>query len=626
MNSILYSLRSGAERIALAALEVNVQCATAYPGTPATAIFEALKKHSSVTTDVCWSINEKVALEEAASGAMLGLRSMCVMKHYGLNVCSDFLGAISLADYLPGGLVVIVGDDPEGHASRSEQDSRHYGKLFGIPVLEPTINTNFVLLLEQAYCLSSNYQIPVLVRVTTRILETYSQTKQFVGNNTGEKRLPIKLGHKIFSSPAPVYHHLQQQKMVQIADSYETSAMNSIQCQGNKKWLVIAMGRCAVIVDELIKSSNFDIEVDLLNLVTILPFPAQWLAALCSGYKQVIVIEEGDDIVETELHAAFTVHRVTDTRIIGKRDGGVSGQNPHGVGEIKADILRQQLLALLGKPYRISKKSVISKIKINGNLCAGCPHSASLYILKQAKQLYQNKLSVVGDVGCYTMGVGSSGYDVLDTVMCMGASISLATGMQKHYQNYGLSQRMVAVIGDSTFFHAGIPALIQAKKRNLPLVVLILDNSIAAMTGGQNTITSDDVDILSLISGLGISVEQISPFQIPLATNVLMSALAEMILKVIIMKAPCQLYGNKQVSFFYQIDSSICIGNACRCFFSCQNDFCCPALSIEPLSVYEPHSMRAKIDRGTCNGCGACQSLCSFGAISKVQARKEDEY
>lgn len=613
-------MQSGAQRYAQAIVDLNIACIRGYPGTPSTAVFEAIKRIAKPSQSIEWSINEKVALEEAAGSSVVGARSLCIMKHYGLNVCSDFLAALSLGDYLPGGLVVIVADDPGGHSSRSEQDSRNYGKIFGVPVLEPSALVSPFDVLDSAYHISEAFNLPVIIRLATRLIETWLpvSTVQIHDENNQEPVVTLQPFKKtVFSSPAPKYHNIQQEKMDKISQVFGESSLNRLHKSQEVKsdTVIVASGRAATLVQELL-SEDMSFIFDVLFLTTVFPFPlSDFYDSLIADYEKVVFVEEGDAFVESEILSAMALSysRFNNKKmpeIYGKKNKKVTGQSVPGVGELNKAVLREELSRIGSDNARGIDSITYNERKINGHLCSGCPHSSSLYIINRIKKFFSSDISVVGDVGCYTMGVGEAGYNVFDIAMCMGASISMALGIQGQYELNQEGGRAIAVIGDSTLFHAGLPALVQARSRNIPLVVLVLDNSVTAMTGGQKTVSSEVNDIASIVDGIGIHCREINPYDIPAAEAVLMDALSGFQTEVIIMKAPCALFAGKGERQVYEVNEDLCVGESCGCNFSCQKEFLCPALSISELTS------KSVIDSISCTGCGACESLCPTNAIT----------
>lgn len=605
-------LLSGAESIACAVLQLGVEYATCYPGTPATSVFTALSKVSSGEITLNWSVNEKIALEEAAGAAMLGVKSLCIMKHYGLNVCSDFLGAISLGDYLPGGLVIIVGDDPGGHSSRSEQDSRHYGKLFNIPVLELITGCDYVFQLDHAYKISSIFNIPVLVRVSTRLLDTYlSINNEREPEVLGTRKQIHLIDKPVFSSPAPVFHKKLLEKKTAIEKYYEDCILNTYKLFYGKKLLVIAAGRGANMIHDLVLNYNLENDVDVFSLITILPFPRKFVLELCEKYEKIAVIEEGDGIVEDELYITFSEMR-KNIKVAGKRNNLFTGQSVTGTGELNVDILEKELFDLLNikSSIEVLLPQEASKQKINGLLCSGCPHSGSLFTLKKVKKELKEHLTIVGDTGCYTMGIGDAGYNVFDTIMCMGASISLASGMQQIYIKRKIDRNVVAVIGDSTFFHSGISPLIQVIKRKIPLIIIVLDNKTVALTGGQNIINSSDINLVEMINGFGIKVKELSPYDVSNNVKLIINSLLKHELIVYIFSAPCVLHLKKENKIHYKNIENKCLGNRCP-QHKCLDGFRCAAITSNA------EDKKIKIDPLSCVGCGICSKLCKQDSITQ---------
>ncbi|KXF80536.1 thiamine pyrophosphate-dependent enzyme [Enterovibrio coralii] len=497
--------------------------------------------------------------------------------------------------------------------------------MFGVPVIELSLDANFHDVIESAFKLSSNFSLPVIIRTTTRLLQSYyastPQNTVELGDVKVEKAAPklTPLPGKIFSSPADQYHLKQKEKLGQIESMDTYLRLNISEYREGSKRLVISSGRATAMVDEWMMRSKGDV-IDHIRLLTIFPFPDEYLAQHLTRYESIIVIEEGDDIVETSVKRLLFNCGVTSVSVVSRQSRLPSKHNARPlylkstVGELTSTLVAELLEGYVQPELTIQETSK-NQQKIKGHLCAGCPHSSSLYALNMAKKLSSEALTVIGDVGCYTMGIGDAGYNTFDTAMCMGASISLGVGIQSQYQRCKEPRRVISVIGDSTFFHAGIPALIQAKKRSVPLVVMVLDNHVTAMTGGQQTVNSTDVSISQAIEGLGIEVNVVQPYDMHKLTHSILDALSQHQLTVLLVSAPCQLYEGITHSPTYAVDTSLCVANSCRCQFRCQHDFQCVALSLDTPDMKYPYTIKANIDEQMCNGCGACASLCAHGAI-----------
>jgi len=501
-------LLSGNEAIGRGAIEAGISLATSYPGTPATEILEYLAEHASCKVE--WAINEKVALETAIGASYAGKRALVSMKHVGLNVASD---ALVTCAYLGvyGGLVIVVADDPGAYSSQNEQDSRFYAQFAKIPCLEPADAQEAKDMVKMAFGLSEKFKLPVIVRSVTRI----SHTAMPVSIEEARQENPLKVTKdpaSMIAVPSHILrlHKILNEKQPQIIKWGEKSGLNKILNKGKKKG-IIASGLGADYARE------YGREYSLLK-ISFYPFPEKIIRQFVKGQKEVWVLEEGEPYVEA-------IARSYSDKVKGKLSGDIARE-----GELGPDIFKK-LRAAKSKAVLPKRPPV---------MCQGCPHRELYLALKAAEPAF-----TTGDIGCYTLGAAPP-LSAIDTCLCMGAGLSQAAGIS----NQGV-KKVAAVIGDSTFLHAGIPALISAVYNQANMLVLILDNSSVAMTGHQPTpltgITArgrpgGKVSLEEICKACGVnSVEVIDPFKKEETAALIKEKINSPGVNVIISRRPCIL-------------------------------------------------------------------------------------
>ena len=509
------ALMLGAEAIARGAIEAGISYATSYPGTPATQILEYIAQNTDIPCE--WSINEKVALEVAYGVSLTGRRVLCAMKHVGLNVAADPFMTLSYLG-VRGGLVLVVGDDPGAYSSQNEQDSRFYAYFAKIPCLEPFDGETAKSYTKIAFDISEELGLPVMIRSQTRLLHCYSPVT--LENIKSQKNINLfKDPQHLIAIPAhviPLHKELnaKQSKILKIFEKYK---FNEI-IPGNEKIGIIACGLTFTYALEL--GEDFPI-----LKITAYPVEEGLLKEFLSKVEDVIVLEEGYPFLEKMI-------RCFHPKVKGKLSGDLPLE-----GELGPD----SLLKLFGKER---KDTITSVPKRPPFLCPGCPHREFYKALLEAKPNF-----VTGDIGCYTLGCLPP-LSALDTCLCMGASISKAVGIAKQ----GV-KRVAAVIGDSTFWHSGIPALINAVYNKADILVCILDNSVVAMTGHQPTpylgLTAKNektkkLSVVEICKACRVdSVCEIDPFKKEEMISALKKGLDTPGVHVVISKRPCVFVAKK---------------------------------------------------------------------------------
>ncbi|MCX6089643.1 MAG: indolepyruvate ferredoxin oxidoreductase subunit alpha [Candidatus Atribacteria bacterium] len=568
----------GNEALAEGAYEGGVAVGAGYPGTPSSEILEFLNCYSGV--DVRWCPNEKVALEVAAGAAIGGKRALVTMKHVGLNVAADPLMTVAYTG-VRAGLVIIVADDPGMYSSQNEQDSRNYAVFAKIPCLEPANSEEARLFLRTAFELSETFDTPLLIRSTTHVshskgLVNLEERKSFPGFDYARD------ANKYVMIPvfARIRRHILEERMDRIKKWVETTPLNRVEMR-DQSLGIITGGVLYEYIREVLPDAS------VLKLGVSFPLPLQKIKTFTQAVERVVVVEELDPIWEREMRAA-------GISVVGKEIIPVEG-------EITPDVLQ----TVFGVRGNGSETVNFSRLVPNRPpvMCAGCPHRGVLRVLADLKAV------VAGDIGCSTLGVMPP-LSAIDSCICMGASISMAEGFKLAHPDLPVA----AVIGDSTFIHGGIPPLIDAVYNQTNIVVVILDNRITAMTGGQQnpgtgvTLSGKKghaLDFGDLCRSIGVPrVEKLSSYDLKTLRPLLQQAFRESGPTVLIVSEPCQLIRKEREPVRYRITPEKC--RQCqRCL-----KLGCPAISQNGEVI--------QILSETCRACGVCQSQCAFEAIEEV--------
>lgn len=573
-------LMLGNEAIARGAFEAGVTVATAYPGTPSTEITEFIAGYDEIYSE--WSPNEKVALEVAAGAAFAGGRSICSMKHVGLNVAADPLFTVSYTG-VNGGLVICVADDPGMHSSQNEQDSRHYARAAKVPMLEPADSQECKDFIIKALEIGEKFDTPVILRLTTRI--SHSQSLVELGER---QQVTLKSYRKdtekyvMMPAMAKKRHIFVEQRMKALSEYAEQTELNRI-IWGSRDVGVITSGISFQYSREAFGNVSF------LKLGMVHPLPEKLIAEFASQVKTLYVIEELDPFIEEFL-------KQRGISCIGKDKLPVTG-------EYSAELIRSRVLDI----NRDTTAGISENIPVRPPvLCPGCPHRGVFYTLKK------NRLTVSGDIGCYTLG-SLSPLESMDTCVCMGASIGVVHGMEKAAgkEPYGKS---VAVIGDSTFIHSGITGLIDIVYNKGTSTVIILDNSITGMTGHQHnpatgfTIKGEptrQVDLVKLCEAVGVDrVRVCDPFNLDEFDRVLKEEISANEPSVIIAQRPCALLKTVKYKGVVKVNTDKC--KYCKVCMRLG----CPAIVDNGSGIV--------INDALCVGCDLCTKVCRFGAMEKA--------
>lgn len=572
-------LMLGNEAIARGLYEAGVKLVSSYPGTPSTEITENAVKYDEIYCE--WAPNEKVATEVAFGASLRGARSACAMKHVGLNVAADPLFTLSYTG-VTGGLVIFVADDPAMHSSQNEQDSRHYAIAAKIPMVEPADSAEAKDFVKEAYRISEQYDTPVLYRICTRIAHSQCAVEM---EEREERPLPeyVKNPQKFLMSPANAMrrHPIVEERTKKLVALSETTFLNRVEW-GGKDVGVICSGTCYQYVKEALGESVSVLKIGLVN-----PLPEKLIKDFAAAVKKVYVIEELDGIIENHLRA------------MGVECVGKEMFSP--IGEFNQATIRAAFS--LPQPESVSADSPIPiRPPI---MCAGCPHRGLFYVLAK------NKITALGDIGCYTLG-SAAPLCALDSVLCMGASVSGLHGFNK-IGGEECEKKTVCVIGDSTFIHSGMTGLVNISYNASNSTVIILDNSITGMTGHQQNPTTgfnikgepaNAVNLEEFCHAIGINrVRVVDPYNLKQCETAIKEELAVSEPSVIISRRPCMLLKYVKPKPPLKVNAEKCVG--CK---SCMK-IGCPAISVK--------NKKAKIDFTQCVGCGVCEQLCKFGAIGE---------
>ena len=568
----------GNEAVARGLYEGGLRVASSYPGTPSTEITECIAKYDDVYSE--WAPNEKVAMEVAVGSSIAGARSFCAMKHVGLNVAADPLFTASYTG-VNAGMVIAVADDPGMHSSQNEQDSRHYAKAAKMLMLEPSDSEECLEYAKAAYELSEKFDTPVILRLTTRVAHSRSIVNIGERNDIGVKEY-VKNPGKYVMMPAMAKkrHIVVEDRMVAEREWAETASINTVE-YNDKKIGVISSGICYQYAKEALGD-----RVSYLKLGCVNPLPIELIKNFAANCDKVYVLEELDPFIEEHC-------KQIGIDVIGKDAFTLQGE------------YSQNLIAKV--IFGETKPTMKADIDIPARppvLCAGCPHRGLYYALKKLK------LTVSGDIGCYTLGALPP-IGMMDTCVCMGASVSALHGRNKADENN--CKNSVAVIGDSTFIHSGITGLIDIAYNQSNSTVIILDNSITGMTGHQDnpttgkTIKGDPTTAVSLeLLAKAVGIDRgrvVDPYNLKECEDVIREEVAADEPSVVISRRPCALLKYVKHNPPLKINKDKCVG--CKMCMKIG----CPAISMR--------DGKSEIDFTQCVGCNVCSQLCKFDAIEE---------
>jgi len=564
---------TGNQAIARGAWEAGVDIACAYPGTPSTEILEDIRRFDDISSE--WSVNEKVAYEVAYGAAVSGKRALVCMKQVGLNVAADpFFTSVYTG--VNAGLVIVCADEPGVFSSQNEQDNRNYGPFAKIPILEPADSEECRTFIKEAFKISERFDTPVMIRLTTRVCHTHTVTgsEEREKNKTREYSKDAKKRAMI-----PVYalkrHEAVEKRLKELQDFSNDLNLHRIFKGTDDELCVITSGIASQYALEVGEN------IPILKLGMSFPLPEKLIMDFTGDYKKIVVIEENDDFLFERLHLFLPKEKLFKK----PENMKVNELNPGRVREILSDDLQViddpgDGLALPPRPPQ---------------MCPGCPHRGTFFLLNKYRY------TVNGDIGCYGLGVLPP-FEAMDTIVCMGASVSMAHGFDKAGRN------TVGVIGDSTFFHTGINSLINSYYNNGKSAVMILDNSITAMTGGQINPSSAnrntrEVSIENMVRAIGIEdVRVIDAYDYNTLDKEIRTLKERDNIRVLIIRQPCVMIRDDKAGDIFKVDRDECI-NCGLC-----HKTGCPAISVDK-------DGKPYIIPGFCFGCGICSKVCPKGAI-----------
>lgn len=604
----------GNEAIVRGALEGNVRFVAAYPGTPSSEIidrFYQIAPEAGIYAE--YSVNEKVSVETACAAAISGVRSLCAMKHVGLNVAADAFMTLAYVG-VKAGMAIVVADDPFLHSSQNEQDNRYFAKMAGVPMLEPSTPAEAKAMTVAALDLSEKYHIPCMLRTTTRV---------------NHCRAPVPLGELPSETPKAEFtkdpfnmvvipavgrklRMVLLDKIAALQEEAERSPFNFM--TGHGSWGIVTSGVSHLYVLDAVRDLGMEDRVKILKLGFTNPCPKALLRRFLTGLDRVLVVEELEPFLEEAVKIEAQEAGLA-VQIAGKGPGLV----PRAF-ELDAVKVKQAVSACFDVPYQPPTTFTAPQLPQRPpTLCPGCPHRATYY---SVRKVFGDEAVYPTDIGCYTLGVLPP-LRMADFLICMGSGVATSGGFSRV-----LDRPVVCFIGDSTFFHAGIPALINAVSHDARFLLVVLENGTTAMTGHQPHPAVElspagkiqpKLTVESVVRGCGVrKAVTVNPLQMKRTREVLeelKEGMKEPGVSVLIAKSPCPLFENrmlrKKVKVTFEVDASC---DLCR---RCLEELGCPAFYLETTSAGET---RVRIDRALCSGCSLCAQMCK-----SIRPRRTDE-
>ena len=602
------------EAIVRGAIEADVKLVSAYPGSPTTEILDTFSEAKpSFDYRMEISSNEKVALETCAGAAMVGLRTMTSMKSVGLNVASDSFFSLSYTG-VKGGMVIVMADDPQAHSSQTEQDGRPFGPNAYVPMLEPSDPKEAKTMVKRAFELSEKFGVPVLMRTTTRVSHQSGivETEKIERKPFEKLEWPHPPGRFVTVADSARKFKLELLERTKMIEAeFDKSDLNAVTDTGSEIGIIASGAGYNYAVDAC---KILDISPSVLKLGTTFPLPKKLIGDFLKKLKTVIIVEELSPYLELNV-TAIAKDANPAVKIFGKWTGHFSEAL-----EYNPNIVADGIGRVIGKKPPVDYAAAMAKADVlkkglsdrPPTFCPGCPHRATLHALLQATKGTKHILST--DIGCYSMSfLPPLGYG--DSLLSMGACMGVAAGMQ-----YAAKEKVIAMIGDSTFYHAGLPGLVNAVHHNDDFTLVVLDNEVTAMTGQQPHPGSDynagnqpakRLILEDVIRGLGITdITIVDPYQVKAAVAPIKEALGRKGPNVIISRRACALYADRNKRRRgEQILSNKVEKEVCKKPYTCIRSFHCPAISIDD------DDRKATISKELCDKCDVCAKLCPFGSI-----------
>lgn len=601
----------GNEAIALGAIHAGVNLVAGYPGTPSTEVLETVAKRNDGSIYVEWSVNEKAALEVAAGASYAGARTLVTMKQVGLNVASDPLMSLAYVG-IKGGMVILSADDPGPISSQTEQDTRHFAQFAKLPVFDPSSPEEAYEMMLDAFECSERWGTPVLFRPTTRVCHGCASipVREQYDKHEVEGFVKDTMRWVIFPRTSFLNHEKIEKRNPQIGEEFSNYRFNQLTGNG-KKGICTSGISYAYTCDAL--ECGAEEEYKVLKIATAHPFPERLALEFLTGLDEVMCIEELDPVIEKELTYLCGKHHL-NTVIHGKLDGSVQAAGENTVESVKA-----VLKTFIGLHSTEATYPAPPELPVRPPvLCAGCPHRASFYAVKQAMK--GRKAVFSGDIGCYTLG-NAAPLDMVDTCLCMGADVTMAQGLHRAEPD----AVNFSFIGDSTFFASGITGVVNAVYNQTDIVLIVLDNSTTAMTGHQphpgtgvrmmefasngrpvSSVQPEDIcnriSIEKILQAIGLtSVETVDPLQLSEAVDAVKHVADLPGVKAVIFKSPCIAVTKPEQQYT--------VTDACINCKKCIRELGCPAIVLE--------NGKPMIEKSLCTGCSLCAQVCPCGAIER---------